>query len=107
MQTTASSCSTPKYPSSAISPLPLAKHIKIAKDYINVVTTTKNIIAKQSIASLEEILPANNFIRIHRSFIVAINKIESFTSDTIDIGKHQLPISRMYRHEVNRVLQLE
>jgi DNA-binding LytR/AlgR family response regulator len=82
-------------------------YIESLKDYIKVITTTKNIVTKQAISSLEQMLPANNFIRIHRSFIVAINKIESFTSDTIDIGKHQLPISRMYRHEVNRVLQLE
>jgi len=82
-------------------------YIESLKDYIKVVTTTKNIVTKQAISSLEQMLPASNFIRIHRSFIVAINKIESFTSDTIDIGKHQLPISRMYRHEVNRVLQLE
>jgi DNA-binding LytR/AlgR family response regulator len=81
--------------------------IESLKDYIKVVTTTKNIVTKQAISSLEQALPSNNFIRIHRSFIVAINKIESFTSDTIDIGKHQLPISRMYRHEVNRILQLE
>lgn len=82
-------------------------YIESLKDYIKVVTTTKNIVTKQAISSLEQMLPANNFIRIHRSFIVSINKIESFTNDTIDIGKHQLPISRMYRHQVNRVLQLE
>ena len=82
-------------------------YIESLKDYIKVVTTTKNIVTKQAISSLEQVLPTNNFIRIHRSFIVAINKIESFTNDTIDIGRHQLPISRMYRHEVNRVLQLE
>jgi DNA-binding LytR/AlgR family response regulator len=81
-------------------------YIESLKDYIKVVTTTKNIITKQSISSLEETLPGNNFIRIHRSYIVAVNKIESFTSDTIEIAKYELPISRMYRHEVEKLLNV-
>ena len=81
-------------------------YVESLKDYIKVVTTTRNIITKQSISSLEDALPENNFVRIHRSFIVAINKIESFTSDTIEIAKHELPISRMYRHEVEKLLNV-
>ena len=87
-------------------PLDDILYIESLKDYIKVVTVTKNIIAKHSITSLSEMLPANNFIRIHRSFIVAINKIESFTSDTIEIAKLELPISRMYRHEVEKLLNI-
>ncbi len=81
-------------------------YIESLKDYIKVVTTTKNIVTKQSISSIEEALPKDNFVRIHRSFIVAINKIESFTTDTIEIAKHELPISRMYRHEVEKLLNV-
>ena len=81
-------------------------YVESLKDYIKVVTPSRNIVTKQSISSLEEMLPKNNFIRIHRSFIVAINKIESFTSDTIEIAKHELPISRMYRHEVEKLLNV-
>jgi len=81
-------------------------YVESLKDYIKVVTATKNIVTKQSISSLEELLPGNNFIRIHRSFIVAINKIESFTNDTIEIARQELPISRMYRHEVEKVLNI-
>lgn len=85
-------------------PLNEILYIESLKDYIKVVTKTKNIVTKQSISSLEEALPKNNFVRIHRSFIVAINKIESFTNDTIEIAKQELPISRMYRHEVDKIL---
>lgn len=81
-------------------------YIESLKDYIKIVIPSKNIITKQSISSLEDILPNDKFIRIHRSFIVALNKIESFTSDTIEIAKHELPISRMYRHEVEKVLNV-
>ena len=81
-------------------------YIESLKDYIKVVTISKNIITKQSISSIEVLLPKKNFIRIHRSFIIAINKIESFTNDTIEIAKHELPISRMYRHEVEKQLNV-
>ena len=81
-------------------------YVESLKDYIKVVTPSRNIITKQSISSLEDALPKNNFVRIHRSFIVAINKIESFTSDTIEIARHELPISRMYRHEVEKLLNV-
>ena len=81
-------------------------YIESLKDYIKVVTITRSIVTKQSISSIEEGLPKNNFVRIHRSFIVAINKIESFTSDTIEISKHALPISRMYRREVEKLLSV-
>ena len=61
---------------------------------------------KQLLSSLEETLPKTNFIRIHRSFIVAINKIDSYNADSIQIGKTELPIGRLYKKEVNRLLNL-
>jgi DNA-binding LytR/AlgR family response regulator len=79
--------------------------IESLKDYIKVVTKDKIIVTKQSISSLEETLPQHAFIRIHRSFIVAINKIETYTTDLIQINKYELPISRSYRHEVEKVLR--
>jgi DNA-binding LytR/AlgR family response regulator len=80
-------------------------YIESMKDYIKVVTGNKTIITKQSISSLEESLPKNQFLRIHRSYIVSINKIHSYTSELIAIGKEELPVSRMYRHEVDKVLR--
>ena len=85
-------------------PLDDILYIESLKDYIKVVTTAKNIVTKQSISSLEEALRGKQFLRIHRSFIVAMNKVESFTSDTVEISGHELPISRMYRHEVEKML---
>lgn len=80
--------------------------IESLKNYIKVVTKTKPIITKQPIYSMEENLP-KNFIRIHRSYIISINKIESYTNDVIQIGKYKLPISRSYRHEVEKCLQMK
>ena len=79
-------------------------YIESIKDYIKVITVTNTVITKQSISSVEEMLPADMFIRIHRSYIVALNKIESYNNELVWIAKQELPISRMYRHEVGKIL---
>ena len=78
--------------------------IESLRDYIKVVTKEKTIITKQSISAIEESLPKELFVRIHRSYIVSIARIESFTTDLIQISKYELPVSRSYRHEVERIL---
>jgi DNA-binding LytR/AlgR family response regulator len=80
-------------------------YIESIRDYIKVVTREKTIISKQSISSLEETLPGNAFVRIHRSYIVAISKIESYTTELVEIARQELPISRMYRLDVEKILQ--
>jgi DNA-binding LytR/AlgR family response regulator len=80
-------------------------YIESLRDYIRVVTRSKTIVTKQSISSLEEALPRDAFIRIHRSYIVALAKVESFTTELVEIGRQQLPISRLYRLDVEKVLQ--
>ena len=80
-------------------------YIESIKDYIKVVTVTNTVITKQPISSVEEMLPKEIFIRIHRSYIVALNKIESYNNELVWIAKQELPISRMYRHEVGKTLK--
>lgn len=80
--------------------------IESLKDYIKVVTTTKVIISKQAISSLDEMLPKDSFIRVHRSYIIAINRIDSYNTDSIEIGKTEIPIGRLFRHDVNRMLNI-
>ena len=80
-------------------------YIESLKDYIKVVSSSGTVITKQSISSVEETLPKDMFIRIHRSFIVSINKIESYSNELVWLGKAELPISRMYRHEVEKILK--
>jgi DNA-binding LytR/AlgR family response regulator len=74
------------------------------KDYIKIVTNSKTIVTKHVLSTLEDMLPTNEFLRIHKSYIVAINKIDSYDADTIHIAKHELPIGRLYKFDVNRVL---
>jgi DNA-binding LytR/AlgR family response regulator len=81
-------------------------YIESMKDYSKVFTTAGVIITKMSISSLEELLPENSFIRTHRSYIVSLQKIKSFTSELIEIEKTELPIGKMFRQGVmNRLVK--
>lgn len=81
-------------------------YIESLKDYVKIVTTNGQIITKQSISSVGEMLPQEEFVRIHRSFIIALNKIDSYSSNDIAIGKSDLPIGPLYKHEIERRLQV-
>lgn len=79
-------------------------YIESMKDYIKVFTLQSVIITKQSISSVEAMLPGKLFVRTHRSFIVAINKIKSFTNEIIEINKADIPIGKLYRNGVMKML---
>lgn len=79
-------------------------YIESLKDYIRVKTEAKEIISYQKISFLEEKLPADKFLRIHRSFIVALDKIQAFSASAVDLGTNEIPIGRFYKNEVLQVL---
>jgi DNA-binding LytR/AlgR family response regulator len=72
-------------------------YIESLRDYCRIVTPSKKIITRQPISSIENSLPADSFIRIHRSYLVSIRKIESYTTEFVEIARQELPIGRMYR----------
>jgi DNA-binding LytR/AlgR family response regulator len=78
-------------------------YIESMKDYIKVHTVQGVIITKQSISSVEAMLPAKLFVRTHRSFIVSINKIKSFTNELVEIDKTDIPIGKLFRNGVMKV----
>lgn len=75
-------------------------YIESLKDYIRVRTNEKDVISHQKISYLEEKLPEDLFMRIHRSFIVPIKKIISYSASSIEVPEHELPIGRMYKNQV-------
>ena len=79
-------------------------YIESMKDYIKVYTSGGTIITKQSITSMEAMLPENSFIRTHRSFIASVDKIKSFTPELIEIEKAEIPIGKLYRTSVLKML---
>ena len=79
-------------------------YIESLKDYVIIHLPDKRVVTKQKISFLEQKLMENNFIRIHRSFLVSASKIEAFSPSHIDINGLQLPIGRSYKSEVGKIL---
>ena len=74
-------------------------YVEGMKDYLKIVTSGKTILTLQSFRGILEILPSDEFVRAHKSFIVALNKIENIERNRIKIGKTLIPISDTYRDE--------
>jgi DNA-binding LytR/AlgR family response regulator len=66
-------------------------------DYWRIITTSKKIMSLLNYKKLEDILPQNQFIRVHKSFIIALDKIDSVERNRIKIGDRLIPISETYR----------
>lgn len=79
-------------------------YVESMKDYVKVYTSNGVIITKQSISSVEAMLPEEGFIRTHRSFIVSIGKIRSYTHEVIEVEKAEIPIGKLFRNGVRKVL---
>lgn len=72
-------------------------YIESQREYIKLVTSKKEYFSKMSTHEMEALLPSRLFRRIHRSFIVSVARIDSFTADTIEINGRFVPIGRGYR----------
>lgn len=81
--------------------------IESLRDNVKVVAKDEVYITRQKISLLEEMLPEQQFVRIHRSFIVALSKIKSFYSFSVDVNGHELPIGRNYKLDVQKKLRAE
>jgi DNA-binding LytR/AlgR family response regulator len=79
-------------------------YIESIKDYIKIVTPEKSYITYQRINYMEEKLPESSFVRVHKSYIVAVPKIKAFRSDTIKIGQVDIPVGRHYKKNFTETL---
>lgn len=77
------------------------------KDYVKVVTNNRTVITQKSISSLEGMLDKEKFIRVHRSFIVALNRVDSYTTTSLEIGDNKIPIGRLYKEDVIKTLKTQ
>ncbi|WP_433832157.1 LytR/AlgR family response regulator transcription factor [Flavobacterium anhuiense] len=76
------------------------------KEYIKVVTPDKTYITHKSLTSLSEELPADRFLRIHKSYVIALNKVKSIEGNRVQIQSYNIPIGRNYSKEVkNKILE--
>ena len=71
-------------------------YIESLKDYIKVITRLGDYVVHKSLTAISEELPQSNFIRIHRSYTISINKISAIEGNTIEIASRKIPIGRNY-----------
>lgn len=77
------------------------------KDYVKIHLPDKLIVTQMSLKSLEEKLPDGEFLRVHRSYIVAFRKIEAIQKNMLTIGKHEIPVSEPYREKLFKIINAE
>ena len=78
-------------------------YIESQREYIKIVTTKKDYISKMSTHEIESILPSNLFKRVHRSFIVSVSKIESYTAEAVEVNGISIPIGRGYKDVIENL----
>ena len=78
------------------------------KDYVQIhFTNGKNLLVKQTISAIENLLSDHMFLRVHRSYIISLNKISGYNSTSLRLGSTEIPVGRLYKQNVSRELQRE
>ncbi|MBO9730678.1 MAG: response regulator transcription factor [Chitinophaga sp.] len=78
-------------------------YIESQREYIKIVTLKNEYLSKMSTHEIEALLPANAFKRIHRSFIVAVHKIDAYTAEMVELNGIQLPVGRGYKEVLDNL----
>jgi two-component system LytT family response regulator len=72
-------------------------------NYMQFVLPEEKILSRLTMQETEALLPGHSFARIHRSFLVAVNKVSRIEKDTIYIGEKELPVGAGYARELSRI----
>ncbi len=81
-------------------PLSNIHYLESQREYVKIVTTDRIVVTKCTLATLEAELPPERFLRVHRSFVVAVERIEAITAQDVEIAGMEIPIGRTYRDVV-------
>ena len=76
------------------------RYVESLSDYVKIFTNQETIVTRETISNIESKLPSKEFFRTHRSYIVSMNKINSFTNEFVELDKKAIPISRSYKENV-------
>lgn len=79
-------------------------YIEACGNYSNVILTRDEIMTPEKISSLEKVLPGGRFIRVHKSYIAAIDRITEIEGNRISFGKKSIPVGRVYKGNVDRLV---
>ncbi len=79
-------------------------YVESLKEYVRITARGKSILTKCQLGQIEEMLARNQFIRVHRSFLVAREKIDAFSATDVEVAGKQIPIGRNYKELVHALL---
>ncbi|MEQ9278595.1 MAG: LytTR family DNA-binding domain-containing protein [Balneola sp.] len=79
-------------------------YVESKRDYVLIKTLNKEVVTHQTLTYMEERLPNPSFLRVHRSFIINTEMIESWSNNEIELPDIQIPIGRTYKREALKVL---
>ncbi len=82
------------------------KWIEALGDYVKIVTEENNLLVLATMKSFEAELPEDKFLRIHKSYIVNVGKIDRFSSRKVEVGDYEMPLSRNKTHLLDDALKL-
>lgn len=81
-------------------------YIESWKDYVQIhFINGKNLLIKQTISAIENLLSDHMFLRVHRSYMVSLNKISGYNSTSLRLGTTEIPIGRLYKRNVGTQIQ--
>jgi DNA-binding LytR/AlgR family response regulator len=82
-------------------------YVEGLSEYVQIYTENRKIITKASMNHMADKLPDSAFMRIHKSYIVSLTKIEAFTNSSVEVPGKELPIGRSYKNSVIEALQVQ
>jgi two-component system LytT family response regulator len=78
-------------------------YIESQKEYVRITTADNSYLTKLSTSEIENLLPDSLFQRIHRSYIIAMDKVHTFNSEMVEINGHKIPVGRVYKHILEKL----
>jgi two-component system, LytTR family, response regulator len=79
-------------------------YIEGLKDYVSIYTKTERIFTLQTMKKMEELLPVNRFARVHKSYIVSLEKIETIELQRIFFGKNIIPVGDSFQKDFMKII---
>lgn len=79
-------------------------YLEALKDYVSIYTTTERMLTLQTMKKMEEMLPSNRFVRVHKSYIVSLEKIETIERQRIFIGKNTIPVGDSFQKDFMKLI---
>lgn len=80
-------------------------YIESLKDYVRIKTTVEDLITHHTLSSITEALPADQFMRVHRSYTISLRKVRALEGNSVEVHGKWLPVGRNFRNDLRKIIQ--